>query len=109
MKPNFAWMMVAVLILSGCSPPPAIQYDMVDEVPIDWNLTPQQVTVAATEYCERTGVDCARLGPPSIVVDIQDGQRFWCLGYHANSRVHGDHFMLIVNDHTGAIEWVGGE
>ena len=102
---------VTLFGLQGCErSEPVPKYDMVDTVPTGWNMSPDEVVVAATRYCEEIGMtDHIRQGPPAIVVDVYEGKRYWSLGYHQNSRFPGDHFMLTINDSTGDIEYVAGE
>lgn len=103
--------LVIVLGIEGCGrSTPVPEYDMVDPAPVGWRMSPDEVVVAATRYCEDAGMtDHIRQGPPSIVVHVYEGERYWSLGYHQNSRYHGDHFMLTLNDSTEQIEFLGGE
>ncbi|WP_182871428.1 hypothetical protein [Stieleria mannarensis] len=97
-------------IMLGCvRSTPVPEYDMVDPEPVGWRMSPDDVVAAATRYCEETGMtDHIRQGPPAIVVDVYEGERYWSLGYHQNSRFPGDHFMLTINDSTGEIEYDAG-
>lgn len=85
-------------------------YDMVDPVPVGWRMSPDEVVLVATRYCEDRGMTAhIRQGPPAIVVDVYEGERYWSLGYHQNSTYPGDHFGLTINDTTGIIEYDAGE
>lgn len=110
---NFTASIIRITMLLcclGCNDPrPIPPYDIIDVVPVGWRMTPDEVVLAATSYCENVGMTAhIRLGPPTIVVDEYEGQRFWSLGYHQHSKMPGDHFSILINDSTGEIEYEPG-
>lgn len=102
---------VAMLSIQSCGrSKPIPEFEMLDPVPVGWRMTPEEVVSAATSYCEGLSMtDHIRQGPPTVIVDEFEGQRYWSLGYHKNSRMPGDHFGLLINDATGMIEYEPGE
>lgn len=102
---------VVMFAMQGCGPSkPIPEFEMLDPVPVGWRMTPEEVVLAATSYCEGLGItDHVRQGPPTLIVDEFEGQRYWSLGYYKNSTMPGDHFGLLLNDATGIIEYEPGE
>jgi hypothetical protein len=84
-------------------------YQLVDGTPPFWTMTPDDVAIVATRYCENGGIELAQREMPSIGHDTLDGERYWSVLYHGLTRIPGDHFMLLINDATGVIEYVPGE
>lgn len=102
---------VVMLAMQGCGrSKPIPEFEMLVPVPVGWRMTPEEAVLAATSYCEGLGMtDHIRQGPPALIVDEFEGQRYWSLGYHKNSKMPGDHFGLLINDATGMIEYEPGE
>lgn len=84
-------------------------YEFVDAPPSHWTMSPDDAVLVATEYCVRDGIELAAHSKPRITCDFLDGDRFWCILYDGLTRIPGDHFILLINDETGAVEYVAGE
>ncbi len=99
---------ILIALSLGCSrsvPP----YDLVEGPKEKWTMSPDNAVLAATEYCEVNEIDLTIYTVPRVGCDSLDGERYWSLLYDGFSRIDGDHFMLLINDETGAIEYVAGE
>ncbi|WP_442511701.1 hypothetical protein SH528x_003412 [Novipirellula sp. SH528] len=103
--------LIAILLSFGCSPAQRTipQYDLVDIVPESWTMSPDEAVLAATEYCAANQIDLSRHGIPRLGCDSLDGERLWSFLYDGVTQMVGNHFMLLLNDETGAIEYVAGE
>ena len=86
-----------------------VRYELIGESPQGWHLTADDAVLIATEHCEQSGLAHIRLGPPAVIADSLDGENFWFIGYHRNSRIPGDHISLLINDATKKIEVEGGQ
>lgn len=106
----YAFLICSVLVF-GCNRTersvPA--YDLVEGTPANWTMSPDEAVLAATNFCERDGINLSAYDTPRIVCDSLDGSRFWCLLYDGVAQIPGNHFMLLLNDETGEVEFVPGE
>ncbi|MDM4015149.1 hypothetical protein [Roseiconus lacunae] len=93
----------------GCERRPRIPtYQLVDNVPILTSRTADDAILLASDYCEENGIDLRQREMPAISYDTLDGVGYWCVLYHGLTRKPGDHFMLLIRDTTGEIEYVPG-
>ncbi|MFG0254076.1 MAG: hypothetical protein ACF787_03100 [Rhodopirellula sp. JB053] len=103
-------LLISISLGVGCKTErPIPHYDLVDGPPSNWAMSADDAVLAATDYCVRDGIDLSVHSSPRIVCDSLDGDRFWCIAYDGFTRIPGDHFMLLINDETGAVEYVAGE
>jgi len=103
--------LLCVPMLSGCDAPgrsvPA--YDLVEGPCSSWSMSPDDVVLTATEYCDRKNINLSAYSVPRMTCDSLDGERFWSILYDGLTRTPGDHFMLLLNDETGVVEYIPGE
>ena len=99
-------LLVAVI---GCGQRPRIPtYQFVDDVPIFTSRSADDAILLANDYCEENGIDLSQREMPVMSYDALDGVGYWCVLYHGLTRIPGDHFMLLIQDASGEIEYVPG-
>ncbi len=87
--------------------PPA--YSLSTPAPVDWDMSPTDAVNIATRYATDNRIPLGEYGVPGISTEILRGERIWAVLYFGKSRIIGDHFMLLINDDTRAVEYVPGE
>lgn len=93
----------------GCDRrPPVPTYQTVDDAPIFATRSADDAILLAADYCKQNGIDLRHREMPVMSYDTLDGVGYWCVLYHGLTRVPGDHFMLLITDGTGEIEYVPG-
>ena len=104
-------LLLCIPMLPGCdaSPRSVQEYNLVEGPPSGWSMSPDDAILAAMEFCEREGIDLSAHNVPRMTCNTLDRDRLWCILYDGRRRIPGDHFMLLLNDDTGAVEYVPGE
>ena len=94
----------------GCDQRPRVPaYQFVDDVPVLTSRSADDAILLATDYCKQNDIDLHQREMPVMTYDTLDGVGYWCVLYHGLTRIPGDHFMLLIVDETGEIEYVPGE
>ena len=101
----------ALLVASiGCDRSPRVPpYQFIDDAPIFTSRSADDAILLATDYCKRNGIKLENRRMPVMSYDSLDGVGYWCVLYHGMTRTPGDHFMLLIEDASGEIEYVPGE
>ncbi len=77
--------------------------------PVEWDMSPTDAVNVATQYAADNGISLDAYDEPRVSGDVFEGERFWAVLYDGKTRMPGNHFMLLINDDTRAIEYVPGE
>lgn len=84
-------------------------FSLSSPAPRDWDMSPADAVLAAMRFASANEIPLSEYGEPRVSSDVFEGDRFWAVLYDGKSRIPGDHFMLLINDTTKAIEYIPGE
>lgn len=111
-RPMKRWLLILGLIVAsvGCEgnarvPP----YQLIDGVPLLTSRSADNAILLATDFCKQNSINLDNRGMPVMSYDSLDGVGYWFVLYRGLTRTPGDHFMLVITDTTGEIEFVPGE
>ena len=71
-------------------------------------LSKQQAVELQMNYLRSRDVKLGDFIGPTVFHRCYEQGCYWAFVYKGVERVPGNHFMIVVDDPTGTVEWVGG-
>ncbi len=108
---NLKLLAICCVVLVGCANEAGTfpRFSLPTPAPKDWDMSPTDAVVVAMRYTADNEIPLREYGVPRVSSDVFEGERFWAVLYSGRFRIPGDHFMLLINDATKAVEYLPGE